>query len=266
MTTPQPLKRVDGYYHLVKAVFYRDLLVWLRYPINALLSVVISVLIFGVIFYGGTLIAGQAISDTIEGLVIGFFLLRLSNRAYAGITGAIGSEASWGTLEQHYLTPFGFGPVMFAKAVAIVFRTFLTSLIILAVMLVMTGTSLELPLLTVVSVTTLAVASAIGVGFATGGLSVLYKRIGNVGSLLQFLFVGLIAAPTFDLWWMKFFPLVQGSALLQRVMKDGVRLWEFDPVALTILLGTAVLYQGVGYVVFKLATKRARRLGVVGDY
>lgn len=266
MTIIQSRQRTGGYYYLLKAIIYRDLLIWLRYPANAVLKILIKILLFGVVFYGGTLIAGQAINDTIEGLIVGYFLFSLTTSAYSGITGDIRSEANWGTLERHYLTPFGFGPVILAKTVAILFRTFLTSLIILAVMLMMTGTSLQLPLLTVVLVATLAVASVLGLGFAMSGLNVLYKRIGAVNDLLTFIFVGLIAAPVFDLWWAKLLPLAQGSALLQQAMKDGVRLGEFDPMALVILFGTAVLYLGVGYIIFSIATKRARRLGVLGDY
>jgi ABC-2 type transport system permease protein len=247
-------------------VIYRDLLIWARYPVDAALGLFMGVFFFGLMFYGGTLVAGQALSNTIEGLIVGYFLWTLSLGAYSGITNDIRSEASWGTLERHYTTPFGFGPVIFAKAIAIVFRTFLTSATVLAVMLVMTGTSLTLHLVTVVPIATLAIASALGLGFAMGGLGVLYKRVSNVINLLQFAFIGLISAPVFDLWWAKFLPLAQGSALLQRAMKDGVRLWEFEPVALAILFGTAVFYLGVGYVAFGLATQRARRLGVLGDY
>lgn len=266
MPTAQPLDRTRGYYHMLKAVISRDLLIWLRYPIDAVLEILLIIILFGVLFYGGTLVAGQAISNSIEGLIVGFFLFTFANLAYQGLTSAIGSEASWGTLERHYLTPFGFGPVMFAKAIALMFRRFLTSSIILAVILVMTRTRLNLPLLTVVSVATLAIASVLGLGFATSGLGVLYKRIDAVNSLLGFGFVGLIAAPVFDLWWAKFLPLVQGSALLQRSMKNGIRIWEFDSVALALLLVVAVFYLTIGYVVFSLATRRARRLGTLGDY
>jgi len=258
--------RTGGYYHLLKAVVYRDLLVWLRYPVNAALGLIMGVFFFGVMFYGGTLVAGQAFSDSIEGLVVGYFLWTLALGAYAGITGEVRSEASWGTLERHYVTPFGFGPVVLAKAVAIVVRTFLTSAVVLAVMIAVTGTSLDVNVLTVLPVATLAIASALGVGFAMGGLSVLYKRIDNVTNLFQFGFVGLIAAPALDLGWARVLPLAQGSAMLQRAMTDGVRLWEFEPAALALLVGTAVGYLALGYVAFGLATRRARRLGVLGDY
>lgn len=266
MKITQVISRISEYYYMLKAVIYRDLLVWLRYPVNAVLGIFVDILLFAVIFYGGTLIAAQAINDTIEGLIVGYFLLLLATSAYSGIISAVHSEASWGTLERHYLTPFGFAPVIFAKSVAVLLRTFISSSLVLAVMLVITGTRLELPLLTVFSVATLAISSVFGLGFATGGLSVLYKRIGRVNDLINFVFVGFIAAPSFDLWWVKFLPLAQGSSLLQRTMKDGVQIWEFDPLALAILIGAAIFYQAAGYVAFILATRRARRLGTLGDY
>ncbi|MFB6150995.1 MAG: ABC transporter permease [Haloarculaceae archaeon] len=266
MTTARAPERTGGYYHLLKAVIYRDLLVWVRYPVNAALGLVMGVFFFGLMFYGGRLVAGQAIDDTIEGLVVGYFLWTLSLGAYSGIVNDVQAEASWGTLERHYMTPFGFGPVILAKSVAIVFRTFLTSAVVLAVMLAMTGTGLDLNVLTVGVIGTLTIAGALGLGLAMGGLSVLYKRISNVTNLLQFTFIGLISAPAFDVPWLNLLPLAQGSAMLQRAMKDGVRIWEFDPSALVILVGTAALYLGIGYVAFSLATRRARRLGVMGDY
>jgi len=255
-----------GYYHLVKAVIYRDLVIWIRYPVNAALGLFFGVFFFALMFYGGRLVAGQAITDTIEGLIVGYFLWTLSLSAYSGLTNDIRSEASWGTLERHYMTPFGFGPVVFAKALALVFRSFLTSAVVLAAMLLMTGTVLEINVVTVVTISAITILAAVGIGLAMGGLGVLYKRIGNLVSLLQFSFIGLISAPAFDLWWAKFLPLAQGSAMLQVAMKGGVRLWQFDPVAIVVLVGTSLLYLGLGYAVFVLATRRARRLGVLGDY
>ncbi len=259
-------RRSGGYYHLLRAVVYRDLVVWVRYPVNAVLGLITAVFFFGLMFYGGTLVAGQAISDTIEGLVVGYFLWTLSVGAYSGVVSDVRSEASWGTLERHYMTPFGFGPVVLAKSLAIVFRTFVTSAAVLAAMLLMTGTTLQVNLLTVLPVAALAIAGALGLGLAMGGLGVLYKRIGNVVNLLQFAFVGLISAPAFELWWAPLLPLVQGSAMLQQAMTDGVRLWEFAPLDMAVLVATAALYLGIGYAGFALATRRARRLGVLGDY
>jgi ABC-2 type transport system permease protein len=255
-----------GYAHLARAVLYREYLVFVRYPANAVGGIVVALFFFGVLFYGGRMIAGRALTDSIEGLVVGYFLWTLAVGAYAAISNDIGSEVQWGTLERHVTTPFGFAPVVLLKGVAKLVRTFLTSGIVLAVMLALTGTTLHLDVLTVGVVAALAVTSVLGVGLAAGGVAVLYKRIGNWLNLLQFGFVLLVSAPAFDLWWLRLLPLAHGSALLQRAMVDGTRLWAFPLTDLALLVGVAAAYLGLGFAVFRYTTGRARRLGVLGDY
>ena len=271
MTGPSPSQTADvpreaGYYHLARAVLYREYLIFVRYPANAIGGIVIALFFFGVLFYGGQMVAGQALTDSIEGIIVGYFLWTLSVGAYSSISNDIASEVQWGTLERHVMTPFGFAPVALLKGVAKIVRTFLTSAIVLAVMILITGTTLALNLLTIVVVATLSIVSVLGLGLAAGGVTVLYKQIGNWLNLLQFGFIVLISAPAFELGWLNLLPLAHGSGLLQRAMVDGTRLWEFTPLELALLLGVAVGYLGAGYVVFQYATRRARRLGVLGDY
>jgi ABC-2 type transport system permease protein len=265
-TTPGDDPRPATYYHLARAVLYREFLIFVRYPANAIGGIVVALFFFGVVFYGGTLLAGQALADSLSGIIVGYFLWTLAVGAYSSVSNDIGSEVQWGTLERHVTTPFGFAPVALLKGVAKVVRTFLTSAIVLAVMLVVTGTRLSLDPITVVAVAGLAIASVLGLGFAAGGITVLYKRIGNWLNLLQFGFVVLVSAPVFDAPWTRVLPLAHGSALLQRAMVDGVRLWEFGLGDLGLLVAVAVGYLAGGYVVFHYATRRARRLGVLGDY
>jgi ABC-2 type transport system permease protein len=258
--------RPAGYRHLARAVLFREYLIFVRYPANAIGGIVISLFFFGLLFYGGQMVAGQALTDSLEGIIVGYFLWTLSVGAYSAISNDIASEVQWGTLERHLMTPFGFAPVVLLKGVAKVVRTFITSSIILAAMLLVSGSTLELNVVTVVPVATLAIVSVLGLGLAAGGVAILYKRIGNWLNLLQFGFIVLISAPAFDLGWTRFLPLAQGSALLQRAMVDGTRLWEFPLGDLAVLCAVAVGYLLFGYVVFQRATRRARRLGVLGDY
>jgi len=258
--------RPATYYHLARAVLYREFLIFVRYPANAIGGIVVSLFFFGVLFYGGRMVAGQALTDSIEGIIVGYFLWTLSVGAYSSVSNDIGSEVQWGTLERHITTPFGFAPVALLKGVAKIVRTFLTSAIVLAAMILITGTSLQIELLTIVTIAGLSITSVLGLGFAAGGITVLYKRIGNWLNLLQFGFIVLISAPVFDAPWTRLLPLAHGSALLQRAMVDGTRLWMFGPLELGLLVVVAVGYLVGGYVVFQYATRRARRLGVLGDY
>jgi ABC-2 type transport system permease protein len=258
--------RAATYLHLARAVLYRELLIFVRYPANAIGGIVISLFFFGVLFYGGRMVAGQALTDSLEGIIVGYFLWTLSVGAYTSVSNDISSEVQWGTLERHITTPFGFAPVALLKGVAKVVRTFLTSLVVLAVMLLLTDTTLSLDPFTIVTIAGLAITSVLGLGFAAGGITVLYKRIGNWLNLLQFGFIVLISAPVLDAPWTRFLPLAHGSALLQRAMVGGIRLWEFGVAELGLLVAVAVGYLVGGYLVFHYATGRARRLGVLGDY
>jgi ABC-2 type transport system permease protein len=265
--TPRPDELPSaGYLQLTKAVLYREFLIFVRYPANALGGIFISLFFFGVLFFGGRMLAGQALNDSLEGIIVGYFLWTLSIGAFQSISNDIGSEVQWGTLERHIMTPFGFAPVALLKGVAKVVLTFITSTVVLAVMLLVTGTTLALNLVTVVVISTLSLMSVLGLGFAAGGITVLYKRISNWLNLLQFAFLPLVSAPALGLDWMMVLPLAHGSVLLQRAMVDGTRLWQFSALELGILVAVAVGYLAAGYVVFQYATNRARRLGVLGDY
>lgn len=270
MSTHQPSatdeRQSAGYLQLIKMVLYREYLIFVRYPANAIGGIVISLFFFGVLFFGGQMLAGQAMDDSLEGIIVGYFLWTLSIGAYQSMSNDIQSEVQWGTLERHIMTPFGFAPVALLKGAAKVVRTFITSAVVLAAMLILTRTTLRMDVLTTVVVATLSILSVLGLGFAAGGITVLYKRIGNWLNLLQFAFIILISAPVLELPWMRVLPLAHGSAMLQEAMVDGIRLWQFPLADLGLLVAVAFGYLLGGYAVFQFATQRARRLGVLGDY
>ena len=138
--------------------------------------------------------------------------------------------------------------------------------VMLAVMLVVTGRSLALDPQTVIPITVLAVAPAVGVGFVFGGLAIRFKRVENVFQLMQFVFIGLIAAPVGQYPPLKWLPLAEGSHLLGRAMADGVSLSGMPTTDLGILLVTAAGYLFVGYLVLQYCQCWARREGVMGHY
>ncbi|MFC4360065.1 ABC transporter permease [Halobium salinum] len=251
---------------LLRAVARKQALLLVRYPLNTVSQVFGLYVFFLLLFYGGQAVGGAAFDESLGGLVVGFFLFTMAVVAYAGLSWDVTREAQWGTLEQLFMSPHGFGRVFAVKVVVNVLFSLLWGGLILGLMLLTTGRTLVVDLFTVVPLALLTLASAVGVGFVFGGLALVYKRIENVFSLVQFAFVGLIAAPLGQYPFLRWLPLAQGSSLLGRAMREGVRLWEFEPSALAVLSGTAVAYLLVGYVLFGLASRRARRLGVLGHY
>ena len=251
---------------LLWVVLRKQLTLLVRYPVNTATQFVTLIIFFGFILFGGEAVAGAAITDSIPGIIVGFFVWTLAVVAFSGLAWNVTREAQWGTLERLFISPNGFGVVMLVKLVANVLLSFLWAFSILLVMMALSGEWLTVDPLTVVPLMILTLGSISGIGFLCAGLALLYKRIENVFQLLRFGFVGLIAAPVGTYPALALLPISHGSHLLQRAMEDGVRLWEIAPSELGLLLATTTVYFVGGYYALRLAQRRARRKGLMGQY
>jgi len=251
---------------LVSVVARKKFTLLVRYPLNTATRFLTLVALFGVIFFGGRAVAGPTLSDSLGGIIVGLFIWTLSIVAFSGLSWNVTREAQWGTLERLFISPHGFGTVMVTKTLVNLLFSFLWGLSLLAVMMALSGEWLTVDPLTVLPLGVLTLASISGVGFLFAGLALLYKRIENVFQLVQWGFVGLIAAPAGTYPLLKLLPISQGSYLLRRAMDDGVRLWEFAPAELGALVLTGVGYFAIGYYCFVRAQSRARRKGLMGQY
>ena len=251
---------------LLWAQLKKRLLLMYRYPLNTLTGLAMNFVFFGMIFFGGRAVAGQALTDSLGGIIVGYFLWSMALGAFSGVARSVTKESEWGTLEQLYMSPFGYGRVMVASVAVALLETLAWGAATLAFMLAVTGEALHLPVATVLVLTLFAIAPAVGLGFFFGGLALVYKRVENIFNVMQFVLVGLIAAPTVGVVWVRLLPITQGSYLLTLAMAEGLRLWELPPADLALLVGTAVVYFGVGYAAFQRLGVRARRQGLMGHY
>lgn len=257
---------------LFQEIIRKQFTIMLRYRVNFLINLVTVYVFFAIIFFGGqaAISSGGAstgsMDSTFDGIIVGWFLWTMAQGAYAGLSQNVTQESEWGTLEQLYMSPYGFGRVMFLKAIANILQSIIVGSLVLVLMLLTTQRTLSVDLITIIPISLLALLSVVGIGFIFAGLTLIYKRIGSVSSLMQFGMIGLIGAPAADIPLLKLLPLVQGSALLQQAMRKGVRLWEFSVIDLGILVGTALLYTGIGYAVFQFCSRVARKRGVMGHY
>lgn len=257
---------MNEHLNLLYAIAKKKVVLLVRYPVNTLSQLVSIYALFAVIFFGGSAVAGPSLSESLSGIMVGFFLFTAAIVAYSGLSWNVTREAQWGTLEQLFMSPLGFGTVVSLKVVVNVVYSILWAGIVLAMMLVTTGQSLALDVLTVGPLLVLALASAVGIGFVFGGLALLYKRIENAFQLVQWGFIAFIGAPVGQYELLGWLPLAQGSYLLRRAMEGGVRLWEFPTADLAVLVVTSVGYLAFGYYCFDRAQRRARRQGVLGHY
>jgi len=251
---------------LARAVAYKSLVLRVRYAFNTVTSLFTIYVFFALLFFGGREIAPQAIDDSLTGIIVGFFLILTATVAYADLSWELIREAQWGTLEQLYMSPLGFGRVVTIKTAVNLLVAFGFGGVLLGAMLVTTGETLVLDPLVVLPVGFLTICTAVGVGYVLGGLALVFKRIENVFQIVQFSFVGLVAAPVDQFPLLKLLPLALGSDLLRDGMGRGTPLWDLPTADLALLIVTAVGYLVVGYALFGLLSRKARADGKLGKY
>lgn len=244
----------------------KELIITVRYPVNFAGGLVTLFAIFVGLLVGGRRFGGPQFDETVGGVVVGYLLFTMAMTSYQSLANSIQTEAGWGTLERLHMSPLGFGRLMLCQSVVRVVVSFLWIALILPPVLWLSGESLAVDPLTVVPIAALGVTSVLGVGLLFGGASVLYKRVSRIFQLFQFVLIALIAAPVGELPWLRALPVVQANVMLGRAMREGVRIWEFSPVAHATLVAAAVGYLALGYLGFTLFVRRARKLGVMGDY
>lgn len=254
--------------HLV--LFYgfcsRDFTILKRYPLNLVGTVLSYVLVFLLIFWGGKSVAPDAIGESLEAIVIGYFLLATVQSTFTFLSGMINSEAQYGTLEQLYVAPFRFSTIMFTAVLVNIVFSIGMGVVTLSVILFVTGESLVIDLFTIAPVLSLTLLHAIGLSFLLAGVALLYKRIRSLFQIVQFVFIGLISFALTGLTWPKLLPVGQGAVMLHRAMADGTGLFEFPVIDHVVLIGTAVIYLTIGYLSFYISQHEARRRGLLDDY
>jgi len=262
----------SGLLLLIWTILRMNFLLMARYKVNFVAQIVGMYLFFAVIFFGGQAAVENvgggmgALGGTLDAVIVGWFLWTMAQSAYSSLSSEVTQESRWGTLEQLFMSPHGFGTVLGVKVFVNMLLSMVIGSLMLALMLLTTGRTLALDFVSVFPIVVLTLLSVVGLGYVFAGLALVYKQISNVSQLMQFVLVGLIAAPVAELPILSALPLVQGSKMLQATMREGVRLWEFTPFQLGTLVGTAVVYSVVGYLIFLFCLHVARDRGVMGHY
>ncbi|WP_254543684.1 ABC transporter permease [Halomarina pelagica] len=251
---------------LVRAVARKSLVLRARYAFDTVTTLLVVYAFFALAVFGGRELAPRVVDEHLGGIVVGFFLLLMASVAYADLSWELVREAEWGTLEQLYVSPHGFGRVVAVETAVTLLVSFAYGVALLALMLATTRTRLLLDPLTVVPLGALALCSAVGVGFALGGLALVFERVESALRLAQFALVALVALPVDAYPVLKLLPLALGSDLLRESMAAGRHLWGLPPADLGLLVVTAVVYAGGGYAVFRLGIRRARTTGRLGRH
>ena len=240
-----------------------------RYIVNSVSSLVSIYMIFILIFAGLQSVSKYAntgaLEGSLEGTIVGFFVWTFTIYAFSNLSWNLMNEAQTGTLEQLYLAPCGFKWVGAATLMSDFVFSFVPIMLLLFAMMATTGRWLRVDMVSLVPLLLITLLGAYGVGFALGGLALVFKRIQALFQIMQFVFIGLLVIPV-HVPGVKCMPLALGNDLIRTVMVDGVRLWRLPPGDIVTAAAVGAVYLAVGIVIFSLCERVARNRGLLGHY
>lgn len=247
-------------------IFKRDLLLFIRYIFDSVSSLVVLYTIYIFIFFGIKIIADNpvTIGNTIEAFTVGFILWVLTIDAYSKLSHSIFGEAQWGTLEQLYLCPFGFGWVSVSIILSSLIFNLLISSVLLVLIMITTGKYLHLDIIALMPTIIVTLMGITGIGFVMGGLALVFKKVNSFFQVIQFAFVILMAVPQDRVPIMKYLPLSTGYKLIRMIMQDQTNMIRYQDVLSLII--NSICYLICGYIIYKVLEKKAKREGMLGQY
>lgn len=248
--------------------FWRFLRALVRYPLELLGGALGAVVVFALFFSGVRYLAGPALfGERLEALVVSLLAWTLAFSLLSHSASTLSEEALTGLLEQLALTRPGLLGVVLVRAALSLLQIGLLNIPVLLAILITSGARLDFHPLALLPLATLTL-DALGLGLLLGGLALVYKRVGQLLGLLQFLLLGLflVRFEALTLPWNALgylLPLAPSATALRLLLGRG----EDPGWGLLLLAGiNALAYLALGIGAFQRALRRARQQGVLGTY
>ncbi len=260
---------------ILKAEFNRHWIQMKRYPFEPVANVVTLFILFMIIVSGFKPLQNSTgvgnFNKTVAGAIIGYVMWFFVVMALSNFSNKLEEEAKLGTLEQLCMASKSLILVISGRLVTDFFYNLFIIAALFLLLTLSTGVALNLNAWLLVPLC-LTVLGLYGFGFVIGSLSLLFKRIGEVRSIIQIVFLFLAIAPLDSLSppiraAAMFLPLIQGIDVMRSVAVDSQPF--FDPLILHRLLLVALnsfIYLIVGIGIFRAAERSAFNRGLLAHY
>lgn len=254
--------------HVVLGMMREEMIQLRRYPLNTVSAFVTMYIIFLMLVFGVSTASSVGISlgHSMAGLVVGYWVFLLSNVSFQNLGYYLSEQAMVGTLEQLYLSPYGFAPVALGKMLGILLYNVTVTVPFILVLMATTRQWLHFDVVSMTPLLLAVVLQSYGLGLAMGGLVLIQKRVQALYQLVTMLLGAFIVLPADASPLVRFLPLNTTWRLLRAVMADGESIVGLPRSELAFVLAQTVVLFGFGTLVYRLCEGRARRLGTLGQY
>jgi len=261
---------------IILAEGYRELMYFKRYSFERLSSTIMLVFIFlGFVYSSADFSTGAIRYDTnaIAHKAVGFLVWFFALDAVGHLSSAIREDMHIGILEQIALSPYPLIYNLYGRSIS----RFFINLSIATVMFLLFSVFFDLHIkfgFSAFVIFLLTYAGLYGMGLAFAGLTLVFKRLGPVTTIVRFfllIFTGAVIPlsvfPEFLQKFSQFIPMTTGLAIMKAMIFENVSFFSIvsEKGFLYFILNTAV-YLLLGTITFSFFEKEARKNGALGTY
>lgn len=258
---------------LVKAEILRELILLVRYPIETISGFCITCFFFIALLFSAKMMIGKTpldFGDTARGIMIGYLMWLLTISSIQIMSSEIQEEELTGTMEQVYMSPAGPICLLLSRAIVGLLSSIIFLPIVFYLLQIVTGIYLELKIGSILPIFILTFIGLCGFGFILAGITLIFKRLDILLSLIPIILLGLAMVPVealsskYEMLALSF-PLTQGVKLVRFILLEGQSIF-FLLNEILILSIISVFYFLVGIFGYNLCDKIARDNGLLGYY
>jgi ABC-2 type transport system permease protein len=258
-------------FYFFKVSFEKSLKDFTRYKFNTIMEFATFYILFmtmflGLNFFGQNMEASPLkLGNTLENLIVGYFIWTIMLVAYSSVAYGISSDATKGTLEQICMSSLGLHSVVIVRSIANLFINIVLCFILLVFIMMTTGYWLSLDVISLTVVILIGIFSIFGISLILGGLAVIFKQINSFLNIVQFLLISLILFDMSPLVSV-LLPFRPAINMVYDITREGFNLLSFSILDYICLILNSAIYFIIGLIIFNYCGKIAKKKGLLGQY
>jgi len=211
-------------------------------------------------------VEASSMEQNVKVLILNYVFWFLILTVTQGLGWEISNEAGIGTLEQLYLSPYNLWFLLLTRMISTIFINICSITLLLFAAMFTSKQWLNLDLISIIPILTITLIGVLGVGYAVAGITIIFKQVGVMLQLFQFLIMGLTFIPLTLAPFLKFGPFMLGLQMIRDIAINNKSIDEFQMTDIIFLILNACIYFIIGCIVFIKCEEIARRMGLFGHY
>ncbi|MEA4883333.1 MAG: ABC transporter permease [Clostridia bacterium] len=282
LTTSGFQQWISAQMRVVGAIVRKDLLVFFRYPANAIMTVIEPIMFLTPAYFMGLgfSVGGRAVgfegftgtADHFSFVLIGAFMGSYISAAFWGIAYSVKEDMLVGVLESNWVSPAGRVTLIIGRSIFMLIGTTLNSLVVLILGALIFRLNLTGDVLIAVLTMIPMLIALAGFGLGLAGIVLVVREADTAIDISNYL-VGTLSGSKFPVAMLPRPILAIALALPTTYGFDAVRGILLGTKTLMpmrqeflIMIGSMTAMCIGGYFLFRTLERRCRRLGVLGTY